>query len=76
MSVLYRNTSSSTHLTIIKEIPRKKKFKKRNCKLKAENRILSERIRWLQMKITNLENTNKSKEESTEYETHCQLDCK
>ncbi|KAL6254840.1 hypothetical protein P5V15_014177 [Pogonomyrmex californicus] len=56
------NTSSRMHFSSIKsqvETPKKKKLKKRNLKLQAENRMLRERIRWLQRKIEKMETQDK-----------------
>ncbi|XP_071573677.1 uncharacterized protein [Temnothorax nylanderi] len=60
----------------VKETSRQKKWRERHLKLKADNKMLRERLRRLRKKVENLESKAKSQEECKEHEILRQLGCK
>ncbi|XP_077263682.1 uncharacterized protein LOC143898236 isoform X2 [Temnothorax americanus] len=68
------STSSSMCSAAVKETSRQKKWREQRLKLKAENKMLRERLRRLRKKVENLEKSKtKSQEESKEHEILRQL---
>ncbi|XP_077271272.1 uncharacterized protein LOC143902338 isoform X1 [Temnothorax americanus] len=70
------STSSSMCSAAVKETSRQKKWREQRLKLKAENKMLRERLRRLRKKVENLgKSKTKSQEESKEHEILRQLGC-